>query len=90
MRQDVPLRVLVRRADHLWEVDDDWIARLSSNQDIELVEIAVDEAGLREANNKVHESGVQLARRADVGNLTSAIKLARSGRRTVEGTTHKG
>lgn len=45
----------MRRADHLWEVDDNRFTGLAFYEDIEFVEVAVDESGVCEAHNKVHE-----------------------------------
>ena len=54
--------VHVRRANHLWEVDDHRIATFSTNENIELVEIAVDEACACKSHDEIHEGGVQFSR----------------------------
>lgn len=43
------------RADHLREINDNWIAGISADEDIELVVVAMDKASLRQTNNDVHE-----------------------------------
>ena len=50
----VPFCVLVRRADHLREVDDDRLPAVQSDEDVELVEVAVYEPGPREADDELH------------------------------------
>ena len=59
----VPFCILVRRADHLWEVDDDGLARVASDEDVELVEVAMDEPSAGEADDEVHQFGIERARR---------------------------
>ena len=43
----VPFCIFVRRADHLREVDDDRLPAVPSDEDVELVEVAVDEPRTR-------------------------------------------
>lgn len=58
-------------ADHLGEVDHDGLARFSANQDVEFVEVSVDQACARKADDEVHEVGVQFAGRGEFCDLTS-------------------
>lgn len=57
-----PFRILVRCADHLGKIDDYWFAIFATNEDIELIEIAMNEACTSESNDYVHKSGVQFSR----------------------------
>ena len=66
-----PFCILVRRADHLREVDDDRLPAVPSDEDVELVEVAVDEPRTREAHDEVHERRVQRAGGRHVGNLAA-------------------
>lgn len=66
-----PFRILVRGADHLWKVDDDWLARIAANENIELVVVAVDKSGACETDNNIHKFRIQLAWRGDFIYLTS-------------------
>lgn len=51
----IPLCVLVRGANHLREVDDDGVARLAADQDIELVEVAMDEPYAGKTDDHIHQ-----------------------------------
>ena len=53
--QNAPLGILMGRADHLWEINDNWIAGITADEDVELVEVAMDKASLCQADNDVHE-----------------------------------
>jgi len=52
---NAPLCVLMRCADHLGEVDDDWVPCLAGDEDVELVIIAVDQASMCESNDDIHQ-----------------------------------
>ncbi len=67
----VPFRVLVRRADHLREVDDDRLAGLAADEDVELVEVAMDEPCPCEPYDEVHQVRVQRPRGGQVGHLAA-------------------
>ena len=67
----VPFCIFVRRADHLREVDDDRLPAVPSDEDVELVEVAVDEPRTREAHDEVHERRVQRAGGRHVRNLAA-------------------
>ena len=68
----VPFCIFVRRADHLREVNDDGLTRLPADEDVELVEVAVDEPGVCEADDEVHQLRVECAWGGNIGNLSTA------------------
>lgn len=72
-RADTPLGVRVARADALREVDDDDLALLAADEQVELVEVAVDEAGPGKADDEGHELGVELAGRVVLGQLPERV-----------------
>ncbi len=49
----------MRGADHLREVDDDGFAGLAADEDVELVEVAVDEPCAGETDDQVHQLRVE-------------------------------
>jgi hypothetical protein len=69
-----PFRVLVRGADHLREIDNDRLTVVSTDEDIELVEIAMDQASARKLDDEVHQRGEQLFGGRDVGYLASMLR----------------
>ena len=72
------LGVLVLCRHHLREVDDDRLGAavvVLAQEDVELVEVAVDEAGASEADDQVHQRRVELAGVSDLGDLSSARGL---------------
>lgn len=56
------LGVQMRCAYHLRKVNDDWFARVSSYENIELVEVAMNEPGPGESDDEVHQFRIQFAR----------------------------
>ena len=55
---------------HLREVDEHGVPRLSSDEDVELVKVTVNESGASETEDEGHESCVEVRRRGDGFNLT--------------------
>lgn len=53
--RDPPLGVEMPRRDHLREVDDDGLAVLPPDKNVELVEVTMDEARSGEPNEEVHQ-----------------------------------
>ena len=86
---DAPFRVLVRRAHHLREVDNHWLAAVPPDEDVELVKVPVDEPRAREAHDEVHERRVQLAGRREVVHLP-AVAYVRTAQKDAEGGAHSG
>ena len=74
-----PFCVLMRRADHLREVDNHRLPAVPPDEDVELVEVAVDEPRAREAYDEVHELRVQLSGRRQVRHLTAELRDQRRG-----------
>lgn len=75
--------------DHLREVDEDRLASWFGEEDIELVEIAVNETGSGEADDEVHELRVEGARIGDFADLpaiqaVSGKILSQTSARTAE------
>ncbi len=65
-RSDLLFCILVSRTDHLREVDEHSLAGLSLDEDVELVEISVNEAGSCEAEDKGDEGYVEVRRGVDM------------------------
>ena len=61
----------MRRAHHLRKVNDDGFTGLASDEDVEFVEVAVDEACIRKAHDEVHQSGIKLSRGWQFGDLAA-------------------
>lgn len=55
---------------HLREIDEHGVPRLSPDEDVELVKIAVNESGARETEDEGHESCIEVRRRVDGFDLT--------------------
>lgn len=47
-------------ADHLWEIDNDRLTVFSSDKNIELVEITVDQSVFGQADDKLHKGRVEI------------------------------
>ena len=86
-RIHVPFCVLVRGANHLREVDHDRLAAVAPDEDVELVEVAVDQARTRKAHDEVHQRRVQLPR---VGMLRYLAAAPGQIVRGTLATTHSG
>ena len=43
------------RADHLREINDDRFSRLSTNKDVKLIEVAMNETGMSKSNDEIHQ-----------------------------------
>lgn len=56
---NAPLCVLVRGTDHLREVNNDRVAGLAADEDVEFVEVAVDESCPSKTDDHVHQLGVE-------------------------------
>lgn len=69
------------RADHLREVDNDWVTVFAADEDVEFIEVSVDEACARKPDNEVHKLRVEFPRRRDVRNLPTVLQgIVRRGR----------
>jgi len=53
--KNIPLCVFMPRADHLREINDDRFSRLSTNKDVKLIEVAVNETGMSKSNDEIHQ-----------------------------------
>jgi hypothetical protein len=68
-------------ANHLREINQHGLPILSPNQDIKLVEIAMDQSRMRETNDQSHELGVQLPWAVHDGDLApEVVSMSAEGR----------
>jgi hypothetical protein len=51
----LPFGIFMRRADHLWKVDDYRVTSLTVNENVKFVKIAVYEACMGESDDEVHQ-----------------------------------
>lgn len=84
-----PLCVLMRRANHLGEINDNWLARYSVYENIEFVEVSVDEPRMRQSHDEIQELRIQSAWGGDIRNLASSQEIIGWLRRNQE-RTYKG
>lgn len=61
----------MRCADHLREINDNRFSRLSTDKDVELVEVTMNEAGMSKSNDEIHQLRIQFSRGRQLGNLSS-------------------
>jgi len=61
----------MRRADHLWKVDNDRFTGISSDENIEFIEITMNKAGVGEPHDDVHQCRVEVAWGGYICNLPS-------------------
>ena len=54
-KSSLPFSVLVWGADHLGEIDDYGLPILTSDENVEFVVVAMDQASLSKANDDVHQ-----------------------------------
>lgn len=75
--QSLPFSIFVRCADHLREIDHDWVSGFASNKNIELIEVSVDESWMCEPHNEIHQLGVQFPGRRYFWYLSAVKGLGR-------------
>jgi hypothetical protein len=75
---DLLLRVLMPRANHLWEIDDNRFPVSPLDQDVEFVKVTMNKTGVREFENKGHQFRVQVGRVGHFVDLSTVLS-AESG-----------
>ena len=83
---DLLFGVHMGRANHLWEVDDHGLTALSTNEDVELIEVPVDETRPCKSHDEIHESGVQFSGRWKLCDLAAVDILVIISQDIVIGT----